>query len=84
MDAIEQAARSYLKSKRVTLWADWDITRPDSFDKAVGWLTETVDAVNAIAATPQVEKIVTENGREIKVSKTPRVPGVDPMFRVDL
>lgn len=34
------AARRYLRNKRCVLWADWDLTSPESFHKAVEWLAQ--------------------------------------------
>lgn len=84
MSTVREAVTAYLKNKHVTLWADWNLTRPDSFDKAVDWLTEQVEMVNVqrLALDLQPETIVTESGRTITVSQ-PRLV-VDPMYRVDL
>lgn len=50
-DSFETGARRYLEKKRVTLWGDFDLTRPDSFDQAVTWLArETENVVDEIVA----------------------------------
>lgn len=39
------AALRYLESKHTTLWADWDITRPNRRQLAAAWLSEQVQGV---------------------------------------
>lgn len=59
---LETAAREYLRGKRVTLWGDWDLTRPDSFEQAVEWLTRVTVDVNSVLEDQweqrQAEKII--------------------------
>ena len=38
------AATRYLSNKQVTLWADWDITKPEGRDKAATWLADQIYA----------------------------------------
>lgn len=44
-DDIRDACEAYLSQKQCTLWADWDITRPDRREKAVDWLAGEIQAV---------------------------------------
>lgn len=37
----------WLRSKRITLWADWCITDPRRMDKAVDWFMEEMTALSA-------------------------------------
>jgi hypothetical protein len=39
---IHEAVNRYLDSRQYTLFADWDISKPDSKAKAADWLTDQV------------------------------------------
>jgi hypothetical protein len=39
-EKAEKKIRKYLYDLHVTLWADFDLHRPDSFEKAVEWFTD--------------------------------------------
>ena len=39
------AARRHLNGLGVTLWADWDISKPEGVEKAAEWLTSEIEAV---------------------------------------
>lgn len=85
MQTVEHAVRRHLSTKNVTLWGDYDLTRPDRFEKAVEWLTSEVEGVlrQNVAVptfTPQPEKIVTEAGRTITVTRPPLDFGRQPIL----
>jgi len=37
---IKTVVRNHLASKGVTLWANWDISRPEGLDAATDWLAD--------------------------------------------
>lgn len=51
-DPVLKAARAYLDSKQTTLWADWDITRPDRKETAARWLAAQVYGLSEFYREP--------------------------------
>lgn len=43
--ARKEAAARYLSKKGITLWGDWDISKPEGLEKAAEWLSRQVEGV---------------------------------------
>lgn len=52
-DQVRCAAERYLGNRHATLWADYDLSRPERFDMAVEWLTQQVFGVMDCVEQPQ-------------------------------
>jgi len=39
-EAMEARLKAYLKETHAILWLDWDLGRPDSYEKAIRWMMD--------------------------------------------
>lgn len=92
---VHAAAEAHLRDQHATLWADWDLTRPERFQQALTWLTGEVISVLAKLGDHEVDRlpyapplpqrpevVVTESGRRYTIERPP-LPFPQP-YRVTL